>query len=73
MPSRVVNLSSLAHFIFAPRPEGILWDDMVEPKSYNPWERYGLYISEILNNQARLKSPMFCTRLSSTDATLPKT
>jgi len=39
-PSRVVSLSSMAHFIYGPRPDGILFDDL-EGKKYDEYERYG--------------------------------
>ncbi|KAJ3085567.1 hypothetical protein HK102_014043 [Quaeritorhiza haematococci] len=39
-PSRVVNLSSIAQFAFAPN-EGIKFDDINGEKHYHPWERYG--------------------------------
>lgn len=39
-PSRVVNLSSMAQFIFAPA-EGVRFDDLTGEKSYHDWERYG--------------------------------
>jgi NAD(P)-dependent dehydrogenase (short-subunit alcohol dehydrogenase family) len=40
-PSRVVSLSSLGHAIYAPRPAGILFDDLDASKSYDEYERYG--------------------------------
>ena len=39
-PSRVVNLSSIAHIMLAPS-EGILFDDLDGSKKYNSWTRYG--------------------------------
>ncbi|KAJ3070598.1 hypothetical protein HK102_006628 [Quaeritorhiza haematococci] len=39
-PSRVVNLSSIAQFAFAPK-EGIKFDDINGDKHYSAWERYG--------------------------------
>lgn len=40
-PVRVVNLASVAHYAFAPRPSGIYWDDLAAVKGYNAWGRYG--------------------------------
>jgi len=39
-PSRVVNLSSLANYLF-PKPSGISLDDPTAEKHYQKWERYG--------------------------------
>ena len=39
-PSRVVNLSSMAQFVFAPK-DGILFDDINGDKHYHDWQRYG--------------------------------
>ncbi|KAI9326267.1 hypothetical protein DFJ73DRAFT_866622 [Zopfochytrium polystomum] len=39
-PSRVVNLSSVTHVMFAPN-EGILFDDINGEKDYQNWVRYG--------------------------------
>ncbi|OQS01804.1 hypothetical protein THRCLA_05747 [Thraustotheca clavata] len=39
-PSRVVNLSSMAQYLYAPN-EGIIFDDLNAEKSYKTWERYG--------------------------------
>jgi len=40
-PSRVVNLSSVAHACWAP-VEGILFDDLDGKKHYNEWTNYGM-------------------------------
>lgn len=39
-PSRVVNLSSCANWLF-PTKEGVLLDDLDSIQFYNSWERYG--------------------------------
>jgi len=39
-PSRVVVLSSMGQFIFAPN-EGVRFEDLTALKLYNEWERYG--------------------------------
>ncbi|OQR90384.1 WW domain-containing oxidoreductase-like isoform 1, partial [Achlya hypogyna] len=39
-PARVINLASLAQYLFAPE-EGILFGDINGDKSYSPWTRYG--------------------------------
>jgi len=39
-PSRVVNVSSMAHFIFSPS-SGISFDDLEGKKHYDAWTRYG--------------------------------
>ncbi|KDO21035.1 hypothetical protein SPRG_13964 [Saprolegnia parasitica CBS 223.65] len=39
-PARVINLASLAQYLFAPE-QGILFDDINGDKYYHPWERYG--------------------------------
>ena len=39
-PSRVINLSSMAQWIFAPA-EGLRWDDLDAKAGYSAWERYG--------------------------------
>lgn len=39
-PARVINLSSIANWIFSP-PEGIRLDDLKGDKNYYVWERYG--------------------------------
>jgi NAD(P)-dependent dehydrogenase (short-subunit alcohol dehydrogenase family) len=38
--SRVVNVASLANFLYAPEG-GILWDDLSGEGNYDKWERYG--------------------------------
>lgn len=38
-PARVINLSSLANWVYAPR-QGINLDDLGATKSYNPWTHY---------------------------------
>lgn len=39
-PARVINLASLANYLFPP-PVGIRLDDLSGDKYYNQWERYG--------------------------------
>ena len=39
-PARILTLSSLGNFMFAP-DQGIDFDDILGEKSYNPWVRYG--------------------------------
>lgn len=39
-PSRVLNLSSMANFLFSPA-QGIRLDDLKGEKNYHIWERYG--------------------------------
>ncbi|ORY25376.1 NAD(P)-binding protein [Rhizoclosmatium globosum] len=39
-PSRIVTLSSVGQFFYAP-PEGIMFDDLNADQSYNSWVRYG--------------------------------
>ena len=53
-PSRVVNLSSMAQFIFAPK-EGIVFDDLNGDKHYRDWERYG---------QSKLANVLFSNELN---------
>ncbi|OQR85927.1 short-chain dehydrogenase/reductase family protein [Achlya hypogyna] len=53
-PARVVNLSSMAQYIYAP-DEGIRFDDLGGDKSYYEWERYG---------QAKLANVLFSTELN---------
>ena len=53
-PSRVVNLSSMAQFLFAPK-EGMLFDDLNGDKRYHDWERYG---------QSKLANVLFSNELN---------
>jgi retinol dehydrogenase-12 len=53
-PSRVVNLSSMAQFLFAPE-EGIKFDDLNGEKHYHDWERYG---------QSKLANVLFSNELN---------
>ena len=53
-PSRVVNLSSMAQFVFAPK-EGILLDDLNGDKNYHDWQRYG---------QSKLANVLFSNELN---------
>jgi len=53
-PSRVVNLSSMAQFLFAPK-EGIKFDDLNGDKHYHDWERYG---------QSKLANVLFSNELN---------
>eukprot|EP00299_Pterocystis_sp_00344_P008609 c3334_g1_i1.p1 GENE.c3334_g1_i1~~c3334_g1_i1.p1 ORF type:complete len:321 (-),score=37.61 c3334_g1_i1:55-1017(-) len=39
-PARIINVSSVAHYIFSPA-HGISFDDLSATKSYNPFRRYG--------------------------------
>jgi len=39
-PARVVNLSSMGNYLYAPQ-EGIMFDDIDGSKNYNAWVRYG--------------------------------
>lgn len=39
-PARVINLSSMGNYLFAPK-EGIVFDDINGSKHYNSWTRYG--------------------------------
>jgi len=38
--SRVINLSSMGAYLYAP-PDAVFWDDISGDKSYNKWQRYG--------------------------------
>ena len=38
--ARIVNLSSMGHFLFSPS-HGISLDDLEARKQYDPWARYG--------------------------------
>jgi retinol dehydrogenase-12/retinol dehydrogenase-13 len=38
--ARVVNLSSMGAYLYAP-PQGLFWDDLSGDKEYNKWTRYG--------------------------------
>lgn len=40
-PSRVINLASVGHYLFA-LPEGIQFNDLHGNQSYDIWERYGM-------------------------------
>ncbi|KAJ3291085.1 hypothetical protein HDU79_002712 [Rhizoclosmatium sp. JEL0117] len=59
-PARIVNLSSTAQHLFAPK-EGILFDDLDASKAYSPWVRYGhsklanVLFAKELNNRYRLQ------------------
>jgi retinol dehydrogenase-12 len=53
-PSRVINLSSMAQFLFAP-VEGIKFDDINGEKHYHAWERYG---------QSKLANVLFSNELN---------
>eukprot|EP00128_Syssomonas_multiformis_P005686 Colp12_sorted_trinity150504_noHs@26113 len=39
-PARIVNLASLANYLFGPQ-EGIIFDDLEGNVNYDAWERYG--------------------------------
>lgn len=60
-PSRVINLSSMGQFLFAPSV-GIRFDDIYGDKYYNSWERYGqsklcnILFSKELNNRYQSKN-----------------
>lgn len=38
---RIVNLSSMAHYLFRDEKQGIFFDDLNAVKYYHPWLRYG--------------------------------
>lgn len=64
LPSRVINLSSMGNWLFAP-PEGIKFDDINGNKSYDPWERYGqsklaniLFTRELQRRMHEAKQPV---------------
>jgi NAD(P)-dependent dehydrogenase (short-subunit alcohol dehydrogenase family) len=38
--ARIINLSSMAHYIFAPK-HGISFEDLTAEKNYGSWPRYG--------------------------------
>jgi NAD(P)-dependent dehydrogenase (short-subunit alcohol dehydrogenase family) len=56
-PSRVVNVSSAAHYAFAPKDTPIRFDDLKAEQSYDPMERYGsskianIYFTEKLSEK----------------------
>jgi retinol dehydrogenase-12 len=52
--SRVVSVSSLANFIYAPE-EGMIWDDLSGERNYDKWERYG---------QSKLANILFANELN---------
>lgn len=60
-PSRVINLSSMGQFLFAPSV-GVRFDDIYGDKYYNSWERYGqsklcnILFSKELNNRYQSKN-----------------
>jgi NAD(P)-dependent dehydrogenase (short-subunit alcohol dehydrogenase family) len=39
-PSRIINISSIANYLFPPK-KGISLDDLKAEKHYDPWQRYG--------------------------------
>ncbi|KAJ3302397.1 Retinol dehydrogenase 12 [Kappamyces sp. JEL0829] len=57
-PARVVNLSSMAQYLFAPT-HGILFDDLQGEKCYSSWQRYG---------QSKLANILFSTQLDEREA-----
>jgi NAD(P)-dependent dehydrogenase (short-subunit alcohol dehydrogenase family) len=40
-PARVINLSSMGAYLFAPSTTGLRFDDLEAKSSYHVWERYG--------------------------------